>query len=381
MAGLNGRIAFCLALVGLGLSAQGARADCNQPAPDAVTHVALTGHPFSAIPSADGCIIFVSLTAAKDSHIAVLKRDNGQITQLRDIPAEGQLTGMALSPDGRVLAAANGAGVTLFDAAKLVAGADKPAMGYLNDRRGAGSIYTAFTPDQHLLFVSDERTQALTVYDFAGILAGRGVKPVGEIRTGDAPVGLAFSRDGKRLYSTSEVDSPSGGCSENGGRSHGEGVLMVIDVARAAADPAAAVLSRISAGCSPVRVALSPDGGTAYVSARGANALMVFDAAKIVDDRDHALVAKIAVGMSPVGVVAAKDKVFVTNSNRFGGGADQSVSVLNARDLSAAQVSIPAGAFPRELKLTADGNTLLVTNFASGTLELVDLARLAQAAK
>ena len=381
MASLNCRIAYCLALAGLGLCAQGARADCNQPASDAVTHVALTGHPFSAIPTADGCTIFVSLTAAKDSHVVVLKRSNGVVTQLRDIPAEGQLTGMALSPDGRILAAANGGGATLFDAAKLVAGADKPALGYLNDRPGAGSIYTAFTPDQYLLFVSDERAQALTVYDFAGILAGRGVKPVGEIRTGDAPVGLAFSPDGKRLYSTSEVASPSGGCSENGGRSHGEGVLMVIDVARAATDPSGAVQSRISVGCSPVRVALSPDGGTVYVSARGENALRVFDAAKLLDDRDHTLIAKIAVGILPVGVVAAKDRLFITNSNRFGGGANQSVSVLNARDLSAAQASIPAGGFPRELKLTADGNTLLVTNFASGTLELVDLARLAQAAK
>jgi DNA-binding beta-propeller fold protein YncE len=378
---VTNRVSLGLALAGLVLCAQGARADCNQPASDAVTHVALTGHPFSAIPSADGCTIFVSLTAAKDSHVVVLKRDNGVVTPLHDIPAEGQLTGMALSPDGHVLAAANGAGATLFDTAKLIAGADKPALGYLNDRPGAGSIYTAFTPDQHLLFVSDERAQALTVYDFAGIFAGRGVKPVGEIRTGDAPVGLALSPDGKRLYSTSEVASPSGGCSENGGRNHGEGVLLVIDVARAATDPSAAVLSRVSAGCSPVRVALSPDGGTVYVTARGQNALLAFDAAKLLDDRDHAQIAKIAVGSSPVGVAVAKDKLFVTNSNRFGGGANQSVSVLNARKLSAAQASIPAGGFPRELNLTADGNTLLVTNFASGTLELVDLARLAEAAK
>ncbi|MCG6955955.1 MAG: hypothetical protein LJF04_08180 [Gemmatimonadetes bacterium] len=37
--------------------------------------------------------------------------------------------------------------------------------------------------------------------------------------------------------------------------------------------------------------------------------------------------------------------------------------------------SIPAGAFPRELRLTADGRTLLVTNYASRTLEVVDLER------
>jgi len=69
----------------------------------------------------------------------------------------------------------------------------------------------------------------------------------------------------------------------------------------------------------------------------------------------------------------------VTNSNRFGGSANQSISVVDAQNPSAPQASLPAGGFPRELKLTADGNTLLVTNFASGTVELVDMARLSQA--
>jgi hypothetical protein len=38
--------------------------------------------------------------------------------------------------------------------------------------------------------------------------------------------------------------------------------------------------------------------------------------------------------------------------------------------------TIPAGAFPRELRVTADGRTLLLTNFASRSLQVVDLARL-----
>lgn len=356
------------------LGAAQAHADCNQPAADAALQVSLPGHPFSAIPAADGCTIFVSLTA-KPSRLIVLKRDNGAVSVLHDLPAEGMLTGMALSPDGRFLAAANGAGVTLFDTAKLISGADKPALGYLNDKSGAGSIYAAFSPDQHLLFVSDERNQSITVYDFAGLFTGKGTEAVGEIRTGNAPVGLAFSPDGKLLYSTSEVAYSGAECSEGGGRSHGPGALMVIDVAKAAAAPADAVLARTQAGCSPVRVALSADGARAYVSARGQNMLMVFDTAKLLTGGE-ALAQKITVGVAPVGVAAGKGKVFVTNSDRFGGSSTQSVSVLNEADLSQPQANIPAGGFPRELKLTADGKTLLVTNFATQTLELVDLARL-----
>jgi DNA-binding beta-propeller fold protein YncE len=369
-----------LAAAGLLLCAQAARADCNKPTADAVVHVAVPGHPFAALPSADGCTIFVSLTG-KASHLLVLKRDEGTVTVAQDLPATGMLTGMALSPDGRFLAAANGGGVTLFDTAKLIAGADKAAMGYLNDRTGAGSVYAAFSPDQHLLFISDEATATLTVYDFVGIFTGKGIKPIGEIRTGDAPVGLAFSPDGKFLYSTSQAASATGGCSENGGRSHGPGSLMVIDVAKAAAAPADSVLAQVPAGCSPVRVALSPDGARAYVSARGQNMLMAFDTARLLTDPGHAQVAQIAVGTAPVGVAAADGKVFVTNSNRFGGGDAQSVSVLDAANLAGPQAGIAAGGFPRELKLTADGKTLLVTNYASGTLELVDMARLAEVAK
>ncbi len=369
-----------LAAAGLLLGAQVARADCNKPMADAVTHVPVPGHPFAAIPSADGCTVFVSLTA-KDSHILVLKRDEGAVTVAQNLPALGLVTGLALSPDGRYLAAANGAGVTLFDTAKLIAAAPKPELGYLNDRKGANSVYAAFSPDQRLLAVSDEGSQTITVYDFAGLLAGRGARAVGEIHTGNAPVGLAFSPDGKRLYATSQVASATGSCKEGGSPNRGPGELMVIDVDRAATAPADAVMARTPAGCSPVRVAVSPDGATVYVTARADNMLLAFDAVKLASASDNAKVAQVAVGTAPVGVAVVGSKVFVTNSNRFRGGDSQSVSVLDAANLSAPAAAVPAGGFPRELKLTADAKTLLVTNYMSGTLELVDMARLAEAAK
>ncbi|PYM08097.1 MAG: hypothetical protein DMD82_03795 [Candidatus Rokuibacteriota bacterium] len=38
--------------------------------------------------------------------------------------------------------------------------------------------------------------------------------------------------------------------------------------------------------------------------------------------------------------------------------------------------SIPAGGFPRELRVTEDGRTLVVSNFNSNTVEFVDIGRL-----
>lgn len=370
-------LAFCLSCAW----APGAlAADCNAPAAEAVTHVKLDGHPFAAIPAADGCTIFVSLTGARNrSALAVLTRADGKVTVAHTLNAEGGLTGMALSPDGHYLAAANGSGISLFDTGKLTRGEDKPLLGYLQDGGGSGAVYAAFSPDGDLLVVSDERSMSLSVYDFAAVRAGKTAKMVGQVRTGGAPVGLAFSPDGKLLYSTSEVVRRGDECKgENGAPSHGPGGIEVIDAVKARTDPAGAVLVQMNAGCEMVRIVLSADGATAYASARGEDTLWVIDTARLTGKVPQPVRAKVKVGTAPVGVAVAGDHVFVTNSDRFGKGQTQTVSVVNAADPTAPLLSLPAGGFPRELRVTADGKTLLVTNFTSQTLELVDLARLDQ---
>jgi DNA-binding beta-propeller fold protein YncE len=228
------RRALGTALVVTGaLWAQGALADCNKPATQPIVQTAVSGNPFSAIPTPDGCAIFVSLTAARQSHIAVLKRDDGTVTQTQNLAIEGTLTGMALSPDGKILAAADGAGLVLLDSAKLVAGASDAVIAKADDGPHAGSVYVAFSPDGRLVVIANERSASLSVYETAGL------KPVGVIPVASAPVGLAFSADGTRLYSTSEVGPrawPAKCTSE--GPPHPEGVLLVIDVAKAASEPA-----------------------------------------------------------------------------------------------------------------------------------------------
>ena len=115
---------------------------------------------------------------------------------------------------------------------------------------------------------------------------------------------------------------------------------------------------------------------------------MVFDASKLSSDTAHARLARVTVGTSPVGVTVFDSgrRVVLTNSNRFGGvggGDRQSLTVVDAAQVAAGATSlvgeIPAGAFPRELRMTADGRTLIATNFNSGTVEFIDLARIALA--
>lgn len=377
-------IAGLAILAGACVSARAEPPNCNQAAASAIVQVDVPGRPFAAVPSADGCTIFVSLTAPNGhSQIAVLARANGALSVARTLTVPGQLTGLALSHDGTVLAAANGQGVALMPVERLLAaGAGHPLVGLLDEGRGAGSIYVAFSPDDRLLFVSNERANSLGVYDLAAASAGKPVRSIGHIPTGGAPVGLAFSPDGRWLYSTSEVAPGERSCTAEGrGSAHPQGALMVVDLARAISEPDKAVAAQVPAGCNPVRVALSPAGDRVYVTARGSNAVQVFDAGRLIDDRDHALQASVAVGQSPVGLAVDGAHLFVANSDRFGGGKLQSISVLDLAHLDGSTVSIPAGGFPRELRITSDGKSLLVTNFESGSIELIDLARLGDAVR
>ena len=128
----------------------------------------------------------------------------------------------------------------------------------------------------------------------------------------------------------------------------------------------------------------SPSGAYAYVTARGENNLLVLDTNKLLSDTANALIARVPVGQSPVGVVVIESgkTVVLTNSNRFAGGPNdtQPLTVVDATRVKSGAAAvlgtIPAGAFPRELRLTADAKTLIVTNFNSKTIELVDLGRL-----
>jgi DNA-binding beta-propeller fold protein YncE len=104
----------------------------------------------------------------------------------------------------------------------------------------------------------------------------------------------------------------------------------------------------------------------------------------LLSDPTHALIGKVPVGTAPVGVGVIEDgrKVIVTNSNRFFGGADdrQTLVVLDASKIVAGTAAIlgtvPAGGFPREIRLTSDKLTLLLTNFSSRTLELINLQQM-----
>jgi DNA-binding beta-propeller fold protein YncE len=321
------------------------------------------GSPFGVAVARTSDEAFVSTGAAIDVFSLASKPPR----LIGEIGVGGE--GDAVTPDGKDVLVAQGDDVAIV--ATALNGSSTP--GSLT-APGTGAIEVAVAPDGSAAFVSLEDSAAIAVFRLHETATGLHGDYVGEIRVGLAPVGLAFSPDGKWLYSTSE-----------GGGSLGDdqGSLRVIDVDRAETDPAHSVVATVDAGCEPVRVAVSPDGTVVWVTARASDALLGFSAARVLADRVNSLVADVRVGEAPVGLAVANNgaTIVVADSNRFNvEGAHANLLVV---DTSAALAHRPAvlghiksGFFPRDMAVTPNGGSVLVANFESGQLEEVGVATL-----
>lgn len=373
----------------------------------------LPGHPFNVVTTADGQWIFVSLNDGQQGKIAMLQNKDGQIQIVHTILLSSSPAGLVLTHDGDILIAAAGESVIFFDTHRLEAGASDAAFQWVSDGPKAGSNFVNVTADDKTLFVSDERSQSITVIDLEKIRSfGRDAAAnlkrfnseggptnaiIGKIPVGIAPIALTFSKDERWLFTTSEVAPPAwnwprvlereGG--QPGQAKVPEGAVILVDVAKAKTNPKDSVVARVPAGGSPVRLALSSDGKRLLVTARNSNAVLVFDTAELITNSATAKPIKIPVGTNPVPIVLVKDGklALVGNSNRFSTNAENH-STLTVLDTSLIGTTnnpkigeIACGAFPRAFRLAQDGRTLFLTNFRSGTLQVIDVSRLTEILK
>ncbi|HLA90688.1 MAG TPA: hypothetical protein VJL28_09670 [Gemmatimonadaceae bacterium] len=372
---------------------------CDEATGEALTRVELPGTPVMALTTPDGCWLVASLATTKlgwPGAIALFRRSTGAVSLARVLPLEVPAYGIALTRDGSLLMVAAGDGVVFVDLQRLIMGRTDAVLGELRDGGRPVRFYLNVSADDRFLFVSDEGAQTITVVDLvkareSGFAA---TAVVGRIPVGQLPVALTFSSDQRYLYSTSQIAPARLGwakeCPREGGPKTAEpvnpqGAVLVIDVDRAKIDPVNAVVAAVPAGCSPVRLVLSPEGDVAYVTARNSDALLAFDTKKLREAPLSSLLGRVPVGSAPVGVAVVDEgaRIIVANSNRFGGAQTEGhhLSVVDATRMSAGAAAvvgtIPVGAFPRELTTTPDGRTLLLTNFSSPTLQLVDWGRAA----
>jgi len=355
---------------------------------------AVPGDPFGVAVTADGRWSFVSLVPNGSGGALGVFADTGSASPrlVRQIPLSGAALGVTLTPDGRYLLVASGSGAAVVSVQAAEQGSPNAVLGTLSSGGGqaGGAIEVATSRDGRFAFVSLEDSDKIAVFNLQQALAShfRASGFVGDVPAGVAPVGLAVSPDGYWLYSTSELRS----FSEVRRAAHhgtlslelgGQGTLAVISVRKAETDPAHAIVSTVTAGCSPVRVITSPSGGTVWVTARGSDMLLGFSASRLRGDPAHSLIAWAGVGEAPVGLalVDGGQRVVVADSNRFGRrGARSSLAVVTVAAALAHRPALagylPAGGFPRQMALEPDGRVLLVTNFSSRQLETVNVASL-----
>jgi DNA-binding beta-propeller fold protein YncE len=356
------------------------------PAPTKGIAVAVPGHPFGVVATDDNCWAFATLDSGKkQGAIAVLHNEGGQFTLARSVEVKSNLFGAALTHDGKLLAVAAADNTAIFDVGRLEQGDGGALLGMLDDGARAGAIYAAIGKDDRVLFVSDEYAKQISVFDLAKIRSGRygDDARIGRVHTAAEPVGLAVSTDGRWLFATNEIGPASSrhatDCEPetSGQRKHGPGLLVRIDVEKAATDPEHALADAMPAGCNPVRVAVAPSGSEVWVTARGGNELLQFHVAEWLAGSGSARTQGYAIGPNPIGVAVRPDgrQVWAALSNRFGKDRDAKGELagvtLGADGSVGASMSAPAKGFPRELTFLHDGRTLVATLFDAQQVEFV----------
>ena len=371
------------------------------------------GSPFRALPLASGNVL-VSVSAST-SGVLVFGPATGGGLQLscfnyvrpQFVQDGASDFGMNLTPNGQGVATTLGVDGAIFYNLGTLQTCTSTGLQVSQGAISAheGSFDVVMSPDGKYAFVANEYGVApgataegnigvvALQYDSSGIVSAGTL--VGEISTGGQTIaGVAISPDGSRLYATSEVEgsftNAAGGSNpiltrtgcyqQAGGGTQANGLLTVIDVAKAEANPSsAAILSTVNAGCSPVRAVETADGSTLWVAARGDNRVLAFSTGMLETNPGNALLGYADTGgTAPVGLrlFDSGKLLAVANSNRFGAGSTANATVLSVAVPASASVvqTISTGLFPREITVGSDDKTLYLTNYDSGSFQVMSTA-------
>jgi len=288
----------------------------------------------------------------------------------------GANKGFTFSKDGQDLLVATDGGANAYSVSAAEQGRAQ-LLGKLLSPGGNGAVQDTFSPDGRFLFVTLQSSTGVAVFNYqqakASGFANNGL--VGVIPTGLEPVGIEISPDGKTMYVTS-MHRTEPKVEQVGGI----GFVSVIDVKKAETDPRHAVLQEVTAGCNPVRVIVTPDGKTAWVTVRESDALLAFDTAKMLSDPKHALVARVDICSNPIGetfaanhtrVVAACSDLDQNIDGKQGLAIVNTQAALDGQNRTAYTGMTLTGGLPRQF--TVRGDALMVTNYGSGQLLAIDV--------
>jgi serine/threonine-protein kinase len=329
-------------------------------------------HPFAVATTPNGKYTFVTLGGG----LAVLKNGDALMPKVvHTINMPGANKGFQFSKDGKQLIVATNGGAYVYSEAAAEQG-QAQLLGKLESPGGNGAVQTAMSQDGKFLFVTLQSSTGVAVFNYAQAAASgfqqNGL--VGVIPTGLQPVGIELSPDGQTMYVTSmqrKVPKVA--------QAGGIGFVSVISVQKAESNPRLAVQQTVTAGCDPVRVIITPDGKTAWVTVRESDALLAFDTAKMLSDPEHALIARVDICSNPIGESFAANHTRVVaacsdldqNKNGKPGVAIVNTQAALAGSGKAYTGMVLTGGLPRQF--TVRGDALMVTNYGNGQLLAIDV--------
>jgi DNA-binding beta-propeller fold protein YncE len=335
--------------------------------------VHLGGKPYAVLVTPDKKFSFVTIGNA----VAVLSNGSALApTLLHTLQVPGASWGEAITKDGKYLLLATGDGAKVLSVPDAEQG-NVVVLGTLHSPHGRVAVQVQLSPDDQFAFVTLEKSGGMAVFNLQQALASNFTSPsfVGIVPTGEEPVGMAVSGDPahKWLYVTSKrkLNAPD----------PSQGFVSVVNLRKAEVKPAKAVISRVTAGCSPVRVMTSKGGSVVWVTVRESDALLGFSAQKMRTDPAHSLIARVDVGEGPIGetFIARGTRIVVADSNyKSLPNAKPNVAVVSTAQALAHKPAllglVKTGEVPRQFY--ALGKRLLVTNYGSGQLQVVKIADL-----
>ncbi len=229
----------------------------------------------STDPSGDG---FWAATAGADSLVHVAA-GAGTVDRTIDLPTGFWASAVALSPDGKMLAASG----DQVDEVALVDAAAGTLLGRVKVGRHPAGL--AFSRDGTTLYVADWGERALSVVEVATRTARAPLK------VGLHPEKLLLAPDGKTLY-VAETDDDA---------------IGIVDVARGArvADVNVGVYRGALFGASPSALAFDPSGTRLYVACSAANAIV---AIRLRDrGKEGTVIGALATGWYPTALAIARN--------------------------------------------------------------------------
>lgn len=254
-------------------------------------------------------------------------------------PMGGVPRSVVAGPDGRrIYVAAALRGVLVMDAANLFE-YDTIAVPSINDEGRDNPQGLAISPDGTLLLVSDGS-------DGGSVrlvqLSDKQVLRTFAFGTGIAPLGVAFSPDGTRVYiAAAKLDSTAG-------------TLEVFNA------ETGEIIDREPVGVLPTAVAVTPDGSLVHVTNKTDGTVSIYD----TDDASLSVVATVAVGTSPTGIAISPDGQRAYVANR----GSNSVSVIGATSgvqSMGSPLDLGAGAEPIAIAINPQGTTAYVSKLTT----------------